>query len=123
MKWIAALACVALGASLAAPAFAHAFPENSSPHVGSTVQASPPRVKIWFNGDLEPLFDQLVVKDAHGKVVSIGDATVDASDPALLSVQLQPALPPGQYHVYWRVNARDGHHTQGDFVFTVDPGK
>ncbi len=123
MKPIISSVCVTLGVSFAALAFAHAFPENSSPHVGASVQASPPQVQIRFNGDLEPLFDKLVVKDAHGQVVSVGDATVDAHDPALLSVRLKPALPDGQYHVYWRVTARDGHHTEGDFVFNVDPGK
>lgn len=122
MKWLVATACAVLGMSLPSLAFAHAFPENSSPHVGASVQVSPPQVEIWFNADLEPLFDQLVVKDAHGKVVSVGDATVDAKNPALLTVHLQPALPPGQYHVYWHVTARDGHRTVGDFVFSVGPG-
>lgn len=112
---------IALATSLPGLAYAHAFPENSSPHVGGTVQESPAQVKIWFNADLEPLFNKLVVKNAHGKVVSTGKAHVDDHHPALLEVSLKPALPAGKYHVYWHVIARDGHHTQGDFVFTVRP--
>lgn len=123
MKWLVGMAFAVFGALLPALVCAHAFPENSSPHVGATVATSPPRVKIWFNSDLEPLFDKLVVKDAHGQVVSVGDAAVNASNPPLLEVPLKPALPPGQYHVYWQVTARDGHHTQGDFTFTLSPAK
>lgn len=122
MRWPAALLGVAL-VSLPALALAHAFPENSSPHVGASLLASPPQVKIWFISDLESLFNELRVKDGHDEVVSVGKATGDAHNPELLSVQLRPALSPGQYHVYWRVTARDGHHTQGDFVFNVEPGK
>lgn len=123
MKWLVTLVSIVFAASLPALVCAHAFPENSSPHVGATVTASPLQVKIWFNSDLEPLFDQLVVKDAHGQIVSVGEATVHASNPPLLEVPLKPALAPGQYHVYWQVTARDGHHTQGDFTFTLSPAQ
>lgn len=98
---------------------AHAFPENSSPHVGATIERSPSQVKIWFNADLEPLFDELLVKNAKGAVVSMGKAHVDANNPALLEVGLHPDLPPGRYDVHWRVTARDGHRTEGNFSFTV----
>lgn len=117
----AILVVTALVLPLPGLAFAHAFPKNSLPHVGAGIKQSPPQVKIWFDADLEPLFDKLVVKNAHGKVISRGKARVDAHNPALLEVDLPPALPSGQYHVYWRVTARDGHHTQGDFTFTVLP--
>lgn len=99
-------------------ALAHAFPERSEPAVGATLASAPSMVKIWFNSDLEPLFDKLVVKDAAGKVVSQGNAKVDANHRSLLEVDLAP-LPPGKYHVYWHVTSKDGHHTEGDFSFTV----
>ena len=100
---------------------AHAFPENSSPHVGATIEKSPSQVKIWFDAHLEPLFDELLVKNAKGIVVSSGKAHVDANNPALLEVSLHPDLPPGRYDVHWRVTARDGHRTEGNFTFTVRP--
>ncbi len=113
---LAAMAFVALAAPPVA--FAHAFPVRSQPRVGATGATAPETVRIWFNGDLEPLFDRLVVKDPAGKVVSRGNARVDAKDPTLLEVALDP-LPPGSYHVYWHVTARDGHSTEGDYTFTV----
>ncbi|HET7675433.1 MAG TPA: copper resistance CopC family protein [Gammaproteobacteria bacterium] len=105
-------------ALLPAVACAHAFPQKSDPAVGATIAKSPPTVRIWFNSYLEPLFNKLVVKNAAGKVVSHGKATVDAKDRSLLEVEL-PSLPPGTYHVYWRVTSKDGHHTEGDYTFTV----
>lgn len=99
-------------------ALAHAFPEDSQPPVGATIQKSPDAVKIWFNSYLEPLFNELKVKNAAGQVVSKGPAEVDANDRSLLKVALPP-LPPGIYHVYWKVASKDGHHTEGDFTFTL----
>lgn len=99
-------------------ALAHAFPKRSEPAVGATLASAPSMVKIWFNSDLEPLFDKLVVKDGAGAVVSRGNAKVDANHRSLLEVALAP-LPPGTYHVYWHVSSKDGHHTEGDFSFTV----
>ncbi|HJR14146.1 MAG TPA: copper resistance protein CopC [Rhodanobacteraceae bacterium] len=119
-KIVPSVLCMLAITAFAAPgtAFAHAFPKRSEPAVGATIKSAPNAVKIWFNSDLEPLFDKLVVKDASGKVVSQGNAKVDANNRSLLEVGLAP-LPPGTYHVYWQVTSKDGHHTEGDFSFTV----
>ncbi len=98
--------------------FGHALPDHAEPRVGSTVAAAPPRVRIWFDGDLEPVFSSIVVHDMKGGTVDKGDGHVDASDPKLLEVSLPP-LQSGTYRVLWNVVARDGHRTQGEFTFTV----
>lgn len=115
------LSCMLAIAAFTLPvaASAHAFPRHSEPAVGATVASAPATVRIWFNSDLEPLFDKLVVKDAAGKVVSQGNAKVDENNRSLLEVGLTP-LPPGTYHVFWHVTSKDGHHTEGDFSFTVN---
>ncbi|HEX8950058.1 MAG TPA: copper resistance CopC family protein [Dissulfurispiraceae bacterium] len=95
----------------------HAFPDHSDPKVGSTVSGAA-RVRIWFDGDLEPAFSTISVVDANGKKVDKGDSRVDASDATLLEVSLPP-LSPGTYRVIWNVIARDGHKTEGDYSFTV----
>ena len=107
--------------ALAAPvaALAHAFPENSSPHVGASVATSPKQVKVWFDGELEPVFSTLTVKNASGSQVSTGNGEVDSKNHALLETAVPKALPAGTYTVYWSVVARDGHHTEGHFAFTV----
>lgn len=123
MKRFCTLVMVVAGLALPALALAHAHPERYAPEMGATVAAAPAQVKIWFNADIEPLFDELTVKDAKGQPVTVGKPVVHAAGPATLEVALDPALPPGTYRVHWQVAARDGHHSQGDYVFTVAPPK
>jgi methionine-rich copper-binding protein CopC len=107
------LFCASAGES-----WGHAFPDHSEPRVGSTVSSSPSVVRIWFDGDIEPVFSTLMVHTMDGRMVSKGDSHVDPNDSTLLEVSVPP-LPPGQYLVIWSVIARDGHHTMGQFTFTV----
>lgn len=114
------VATTLLLALIAAPAaWAHAFPDHSSPQVGATLAAAPTQVRIWFNGKLEPVFSTLIVKNAKGEQVSIGKGKVDAKNDALLATTLPAALPAGTYTVDWSVVSRDGHHTAGHFDFSV----
>ena len=99
-------------------AVAHAFPDHSEPRVGHTVDASPPAVRIWFDGQIEPVFSKVRVEDADRRQVDKGDSRVDPNDRTLLEVELPP-LAPGKYRVYWSVVARDGHRTEGDYSFRV----
>jgi copper resistance protein C len=103
------------------PGWGHAFPERAEPRVGSAVQGSPPAVRIWFDGELEPAFCQVSVTDGSGRRIDRGDARVDAGNRRLLQVSL-PAVPPGVYTVHWSVLSIDGHRTTGDFRFTVRGG-
>jgi methionine-rich copper-binding protein CopC len=96
----------------------HAFPDHSDPKVGATVYSSPANVRIWFDGDLEPVFSTISVQDAGGKKVDKGNGRADPSNSTLLEVSLPP-LPAGTYHVFWSVVARDGHRTEGDYKFVI----
>jgi copper resistance protein C len=102
-------------------AWSHAFPDHSEPKVGATLTAAPSRVRIWFDGALEPAFSSIRVEDANGQRVDKGDGHVDSADATLLEVDLTP-LAPGHYRVIWSVVARDGHRTEGDFMFTIQRG-
>lgn len=112
------LLALALLLFTAAPAFAHAFLDHSSPAVGSTVPASPPTLKLWFTQELEPAFSTVAVTDASGADVEAGAAAVDAKDASLLEVPLKK-LPAGTYTVKWRVISVDTHPTDGSFTFSV----
>ena len=100
------------------PVSAHVFPDHSEPRVGSEIKGSPSMVKIWFDGDLEPLFSTLQILDFSGKEVTHQDPRVDEKDSALLEINL-PSLPSGKYEVVWKALARDGHLTEGKFYFTI----
>lgn len=102
-------------------AWAHAFPERSQPRVGSTVDASPAEVRIWFDGLLEPLFSTIQVLDEQDKRVDTENGGVDARDRHQLAVGLA-LLAPGRYTVRWDVVAVDGHRTEGRFAFTIRGG-
>jgi methionine-rich copper-binding protein CopC len=112
---IAALAILALAAPAAG---AHAFLDHAVPSVGNAVATPPPTIRLWFTQELEPAFSTVEVRDASGNRVDGGDAAVDAGDATILHASLKP-LPPGTYHVAWRVLSVDTHTTEGTFTFTV----
>ena len=97
---------------------AHVFPDHSEPRVGHEVDASPANVRIWFDGDVEPLFSTVRVENGAKQQIDKGDARVDPADGTLLEVSLPP-LRPGPYQVFWSAVARDGHRTEGSFPFSV----
>jgi methionine-rich copper-binding protein CopC len=103
------------------PAAGHAFPEHAKPRVGATIAVSPARVRIWFDGLLEPAFSSIRVQTVSGKQIDRGNGRVNPNDLTLLEVDLPP-LSSGIYRVTWSVVARDGHHTEGDYTFTVQQG-
>ncbi len=118
IKLIIAISSLALYAAAPGWARAHAFPDHSEPQVGAVISISPIRVRIWFDGVLEPLFSTLQVRNTNGQAMDRGDGHVNVSDQTLLEVSLPP-LSPGTYRVFWSVVARDGHRTQGDYTFTL----
>src|SRR5262249_28797221 len=103
------LATVLLLPSLA---WAHAFPDHSDPRVGHTTETTPTRVRIWFDGEIEPVFSTIRVENADRQQVDSRDGGVSPQDRRLLEVRVPP-LPPGKYRVFWSVVARDGHRTEG----------
>ena len=117
MKIICRLMVVTLLVT-AATAWGHAFVDHAEPAVGSTVDASPAEIKIWFTEKLEPSFSQIQLFDHHGKPVTQSKATVDSDDPSLLKLSI-PALTPGEYKVSWKVMSVDTHVTVGTFTFIV----
>ena len=99
-------------------AHAHAFPVRSDPRVGWTIPVSPPKVTIWFDGELEPAFSTITVYNSAKQQVDKGNSRVNGPDGSVLEVDLPP-LGSGTYHVYWKALAKDTHVTEGDFTFAV----
>ncbi len=114
----AALLFTALFFVIPHSAWGHAYPDHADPKVGSTVNVSPAKVRIWFDSELEPVFSTIMVHNANNDMVDKRDGHVDAGDPTLLEVSLPP-LPPGVYRVFWSVVARDTHRTSGSYTFTI----
>ena len=91
---------------------------DQEPGVGAVVHQAPKQVRIEFNAKLEGAFSTVTVKDSAGKTVSGGSRV--GPDAQSLGAALAP-LAPGEYHVYWKVVAWDGHTTEGDYIFSVRP--
>ncbi|MDE2484151.1 MAG: CopD family protein [candidate division NC10 bacterium] len=106
---------------MAATAWGHAFPDHSEPRVGWALLTAPPRVRLWFDGMLEPAFSTIMVVNARHQQVDNGDGAVNPADHTVLEASLPP-LSPGQYRIVWSVVAHDGHRTEGDLSFTIGPG-
>jgi copper resistance protein C len=98
-------------------ASAHAFPTAESPAAGAELDKSPPGVRIHFDSPIEPDFSKLTVTDSAGADVTAGPPVVD-SVRREFAVKLKP-LGPGDYMVHWSVVAEDGHHTEGQYSFTI----
>jgi copper resistance protein C len=97
---------------------AHAFPLRSDPRVGWTIPVSPPKVTIWFDGELEPAFSTITVYNSTKQQVDKGNSRVSGPDASVLEVDLPP-LAPDTYHVYWKALSKDTHVTEGDFTFAI----
>ena len=108
-----------LAAALALLPFAlgaHTFVARSEPRAGATIGEAPARVRIWFDGPVEPMFLEIRVEGGENRRVDRGDGHLDPRDSSLVEVGLAP-LSPGRYWVYWSVIARDGHRRDGTFSF------
>ncbi|HWP93424.1 MAG TPA: copper resistance CopC family protein [Thermodesulfobacteriota bacterium] len=97
---------------------AHVFPERAEPPAGAVVDVAPYCIQIWFDRALNPIFSSIKVQNEEGRRVDNGDSKVDNSNPNLIVVSIPP-LPSGTYHVFWSVVSRDGHRTEGDYIFTI----
>ena len=103
----------------AGEAMAHARLVKADPAVGSTVANAPTRIWLKFNEVIRPAASgvKLTGPDGHGVVLS--PLTKDPKDPTAVAAPTPPNLAPGLYKVEWKALSPDGHHTQGDFGFTV----
>jgi copper resistance protein C len=117
LSWFFAL--VLSGAVFQTLARAHAFPVRSDPRVGWTIAVPPPKVTIWFDGELEPAFSKITVYNSVKQQVDKGNSRVNGPDANVLEVDLPP-LASGTYHVYWKALAKDTHVTEGDFTFAIE---
>jgi methionine-rich copper-binding protein CopC len=110
----------ALLATSATETLAHARYDRSEPPAGSTLDGTPFVLKAWFTQELMSR-SSIVVHDAAGTQVDLGDGRVDLDDPdrKVMLVSL-PQLSPGSYQVTWTtLSAEDGDEDTGTFAFDV----
>lgn len=97
---------------------AHAFVTRSEPRAGATIGEPPAKIRIWFDGPVEPMFIDIRVEGGDKQRVDKGDSRLSSGDNTLVEVGL-PLLSPGRYRVFWSVITRDGHRRDGNFSFLL----
>ena len=116
-----------LGSTLALQppaAMAHAYVIGSDPVDGSTINAVPSVIHIFFNADISPISTAHIYSIQGGSLVDVTAAPshIPPSHPRQLDtlVQTPNALPQGSYEVKWTaVSNDDGHTTYGIIGFNV----
>lgn len=117
LRWLTAILAVALASMLtAAPAFAHAALIASDPVDGARLDASPTRVTLTFNQDVEPQFAAVTISGPDGTAYADGDVRVDGPNAA---VAVKPLGPAAAYVVAYRVISADGHPISGQYTFQL----
>lgn len=113
----------------AAPSFAHADVEGSSPAAGEQLERPPEQVRVWFDEPVELVGTGLQVTGPEGIRVDRDDAR-HGDAPTEVVVSVPGDLPSGVYTAAWRAQAGDSHVQEGGWTFEVtgdpdapDPGR
>lgn len=109
-------------ASLLLPglALAHGHLKSAEPAPDGTSPA-PKQLSLSFSEGVEASLSQVQLQRLEGQAstaITTGKV-ISGGDERTLEVPLEAPLEAGRYQVKWRVLAKDGHKTQGDYRFTV----
>lgn len=115
---LAATSALLVAGLPAGMAFAHADFKSSSPAPNSTVTA-PASLSIIFGEDISLKFSGVTISGPDKAPVKTGEASLDAKNPAKLTVPVAETLAAGKYTVEWHNLSTDGHKSKGSFTFTV----
>lgn len=118
MKKILLLSAI-LSALAVGPALAHARLESADPKVGATVAAAPARIRLKFSEVIRLGGSGVMLTGPDGRGHLLQPLTQDPADARAVLAPAPAGLQPGRYQVQWRALSSEGHHTQGDFGFTV----
>ncbi|WP_439957301.1 copper resistance CopC family protein [Nocardia inohanensis] len=97
-------------------ASAHSAAIGSDPADGAQIDASPARVTVTFNEDLQASFPSMTVTGPDGNLWSKGQPKVEG---ATVSIEVGELGPAGEYKIAYRVTSADGHPVKGTRSFTL----
>jgi methionine-rich copper-binding protein CopC len=120
-RWSTCLAALLCAASIG-NAFAHAHLKTETPAHDTVVTTAPTELQLNFSEGLELQFTGITLTDALGKTIATGPGALAAGSDMTLLTPVASALAPGVYTVTWHALAKDGHKTNGNYSFTVQPG-
>jgi copper resistance protein C len=104
-----------LGAANAALAHAHLL--SSEP--ANVTKAPPSTLRLTFSEGVEPKFSGVTVTGPANITLPSGTPSLAKDDDKVLIVPIAQAPGAGTYTVNWHALSKDGHVTQGSYVFKV----
>jgi len=117
---IAAGVALGLAVSLTSTtAGAHDALTDSSPRSGDVLASGPSEITLTFSDRVFEDTAVVAVSDSESRDWVIGSPAVDD---ATVTIELERALPDGEYEVLWRVVSSDSHPVSGAFTFRVGDG-
>ncbi len=102
--------------ALAAPAFAHAVLEETTPTAAASLNTAPKSVTLTFSEHVDVRSDGIRVFDHNGNTISTGTPRHPNGNGAVVQVSL-PKLDKGLYTVAWQATSADSHPIQGAFTW------
>jgi copper resistance protein C len=100
---------------------AHAQLDRANPEPGSTIDAIPEPIELWFSEELAA-GSTAIILDPDGARVDNDDAAIDLYDPNRkhLTLTLKDSLSAGEYTVEWTtVSGEDDDTETGSYTFTL----
>lgn len=119
VKMLVVALCLILP-SVPDPSRAHAVLIASVPADGEALPKAPGQVILQFNARIEQRLARVRLVGPNGQAVPLPRTSSDRSNRVTIGL---PPLPPGEYQLYYRVVAADGHATPGRIRFQVKGGK
>jgi methionine-rich copper-binding protein CopC len=99
------------------PAFGHAVVRSSSP-ANKSVGPAPKSISLTFSEKLVPAFSGFDLSMPHMKVPLVTSLSKDGK--TIRATPPKGSMMTGVYKIHWHAAAADdGHHTEGNIIFTV----
>lgn len=111
----AAIIVVAVGVDTPS-ASAHEQLLDSTPVDSENLPTAPTEVALTFSAEVLTYGGAIIIADEQGRDWAASEPKFDRS---VMSVQLEPDMPPAGYEIRWRVVSGDGHPISGLIPFTV----
>ena len=118
-RFAAGVLGMALFVAMAGVAAGHAEFESADPAPGTSLEAAPETITIWFTQSLQAPDSWIRVFTADGVRVDQNDSRILSENDHSMVVSLRSGLGEGAYSVSWQSLAADGDGLTGSFQFGI----
>jgi len=113
---VSALCSVVLFATFCERAEAHGYLVSSFPGMKTHLKTSPHKIRLRFSLRADARYSTIDLENDNGAVLATMTQPKVSRDMDMSA----PSLPPGRYHVRYRILSPDGDLVQGKIDFFID---